>query len=710
MPQPTPQQRIAAGQELRRRGSLSPQQDAALRELERRYGAGQQSGQLELRRDEPQPPVQPRQQAPQPPSLGGVELTPQEARMLSEARERGDEAAMRRVAARVAGRTSVRAPENIGEALAGSTESLLRSVGQGAFGVGDYLATGGGLAGQAAQDVFNRATGRERQTQLSPGEMLAAQRGRREAIQGDYQAPAAAGYVTGAVTSGGGVARGAGNVAQRVGLGGAANALRLQPGQRGLNALRMAGQGGAAGAVAGGLEEGNAEGAREGALFGAAGGPIASGLFRLGSNVARRIGRIGRADETGFRALANRIDEDPAVLRQRFDDFVEVTGRQPSLAELVDEGTAAELGQVVRGRRPAERIARTAEEETALARPQTMAEQIGGGRVTSSAPRAELRRDVSVNAQMADIENNVVTLAGDDLDFLRQADVRNALPRNVRASIAEQLQDAGDDPIVELSLRDIENLRFALRQRAGPGEAFRFNQLADEARAIGEAEIPQYGRVLDEFGRRSDISRGIEAGRRVRTAANTERFLDETALASTAEQAGRRVGTRTALAEAAGESPQSAVRTAEQLAQDPGLARRLEGTLRPNEAARLRRLGQVETRSRENLRALSPSSLTTVSEESAEAISEAVQAGIVATGRGSGAFIFSFLARLGRRVALPPRAAEALARNALDPAETATVIERLRALNLSEQEITELFRDAGRAAAIASADAAVNEE
>lgn len=38
---PTPQERIAAGQELRKRGRLSPEQDAALSELERRYGGGQ---------------------------------------------------------------------------------------------------------------------------------------------------------------------------------------------------------------------------------------------------------------------------------------------------------------------------------------------------------------------------------------------------------------------------------------------------------------------------------------------------------------------------------------------------------------------------------------------------------------------------------------------------------------------------------------------
>ncbi|NQY98912.1 MAG: hypothetical protein HRT82_17295, partial [Henriciella sp.] len=38
---PTPQERIEAGQELRRRGKLSPDQDAALSELERRYSVNQ---------------------------------------------------------------------------------------------------------------------------------------------------------------------------------------------------------------------------------------------------------------------------------------------------------------------------------------------------------------------------------------------------------------------------------------------------------------------------------------------------------------------------------------------------------------------------------------------------------------------------------------------------------------------------------------------
>lgn len=696
------QTRIAAGQELRRRGKLNDDQIAALQELERRSGMAEPAAPVVAPVDAPAAPAEVNRDDPD-------SLMAEAVRVGRE----GDIEQSRILTARAAGLLDIERPDNFGEALGGSTETLVRGIGQGSFGAGDYLATAGGLLGQAVRNAGSRIRGEEvdENSVLNAREMFAFQRARREAMSAIYRGSAVAGYGTGAVVSGGAAAKGVAAGARTVpGVGApVAAALTTTKGQPIANVARTSVQGAAAGGVAGGLEEGSVEGAKRGAAIGAIAGPIGLGLFKAAGGVGSAIAKRIQPEKAGLDALAKIVRTPAAELRQRFDDFEAATGRKPSLAELLDREAAEEIAQIAGAQRGAGQVFREAEEAATAARPARVSREVTGGRVTTSPSAQSGRQARSMDATMEEIGDEVVPLAGDEVQLLASRDVLDKLPGPLRRRIVQAVSDAQEaagesgEALVELNVRQIDNIRQALRKASGPGDAQRYRVLADEFRDIGSEAVPRYGQALREFGRRGDTISGVSEGRKVLSAGDTREFVDAAEGAESIGQiAGQRAGARTALEDAALESPASARRLVDRLANDDGLRTRIAAALDPGEASRIQRLGRAEARAAENLETIAPQRLRTKAQETAGNITEAARGIVLASGRGSGAFITDFFARQLIKLRVPPTAARKLAEMATDPDEMPAIIDRLTRRGLNSDQIEEVYRSTARAVAAGS--------
>lgn len=411
---------------------------------------------------------------------------------------------------------------------------------------------------------------------------------------------------------------------------GAARVLAPQQGQGLANAARYTGTGAAAAGVTAANEEGL--GAAPGAaLAGAVFAPLAVGVVKGAGKLAGAVANRASPERGAFRILAKRLGESVESLEQRFNDFRTTMGRPPRLVEIMQQETAEELAQVGRVRPDAGAIFREAEEAAALARPQEISSLVRAGGPTTSAPaiRARMdpvveeardvvgsrvrstgtaqtaRRDVQMDRVMQTIGNHRVPLTQDMVEAVQHPDISGVLPGPLRRQISAAVAQGGDGlSSVSLTVRQWDMVRQALAERAGSGAGQIYGRLRDQVRDYVGAAVPEYAAALREFGRRSDVARGTDAGKGVLTMRARE-FADmlRTAGGGTpgtpqrpdvrvSEQAGLRVGARTALANLFSGSEDAARKAMARLAKDPVLRRNVRTVLRPDEVRALERLAK----------------------------------------------------------------------------------------------------------------------
>jgi hypothetical protein len=228
------------------------------------------------------------------------------------------------------------------------------------------------------------------------------------------------------------------------------------------------------------------------------------------------------------------------------------------------------------------------------------------------------------------------------------------------------------------------------------------NVRANVQEVLEPAEADELVRLGDRYGLQIRFGEGFKTGQRVTAAKTTEEFREAVSQAGQPERAGIRVGARTALSEAAGESPTTAVTTAVRLAEDPGLATRIEFALGGSEAGRLREVGQLTSRATRNMELAVPAGTQTSARwaEYAQEVQRVIGAGVIAAGRGSGAFIANVGNWIVQRTSLSKRAAESLARRAVDPRTAAETIDQLRRIGLTPEQIVDMYRTAAVAAGV----------
>src|SRR6185503_13749333 len=152
---------------------------------------------------------------------------------------------------------------------------------------------------------------------------------------------AGAGYLGGAMASGGAAMKGA----QALPVVG--RALTPVAGQYARNAARYI----VPGAVLGGTQAGaEGEDVGTGAVLGGAGAAAAVGAVKGATALGRGVRNLVTPLSGGIRQAAKQINEDPTALALAMTSFRQATGRPPTLVEIIDAGSAENLARIAKVR------------------------------------------------------------------------------------------------------------------------------------------------------------------------------------------------------------------------------------------------------------------------------------------------------------------------------------------------------------------------
>lgn len=522
----------------------------------------------------------------------------------------------------------------------GRAAAAVQGFGSGMFGVGTpATAAGEFVASRLDPD----------REDLSPGESLEYARGRREGLEEEHPREFYAGMGS-SLVGGAGAVRAVAKAAPR-----AATVFTPQANQTRKNVARLAAAGAAAASVTAANEQG-IEAVPAAAAFGAGAGPIVAGAAGAVGAVRRGAMSRINPDNAAIQLLARRLGEPVDALVARFNDFKETMGRNPRLVEIMGRETAEEMGQIGRVRSEAGQVFREAQEESAVNLPLEMgpltraggrvssepaqrallpaaedvaagltgarpteaaakaglastveaAEDVVGSRVRSSETAQIGRRDVQFDRLMSTVGGHRVPISDPMLRQIQEPEVWNSLDPAVRrriTRIVEWAEENGSQPAVRVRMWD------AIRQELGKKAAAKpeveiYSSLRNRIRDYVSAAVPEYGAGLKEFGRRTDTARGVTAGRAALTK-DAREFADAVRTAGggtagtarrpgtrLAEQAGMRVGARTALANALSGPPEAAERMMKRLATDRRLQANLKAVLSEGELQSLTDLGR----------------------------------------------------------------------------------------------------------------------
>ena len=575
-------------------------------------------------------------------------------------------------------------------------EAALRGVTSGLLGVGDYAAAAGDVVGG---QLIRPLVGKER---LPFNETMQRVRSDRRELEQEAPLASAAGNIVGALTP---ISK-AGQIANNLGFG-------LKASTPIANTLKTAGAAGAQGAVtAANLGASPEEIAQSGGV-GAILGPAVGSATRVGgAGIGVVRSALDRNKDAGFKALARALNKEgkrvsPTELKARATEFKRVTGRNPTVTEIVGERGGQDILETVQsGSRATERLLSSAEQQ-GQALQGNLAGRIRDGRAVPAVTKLERLRKVAADNAMGKIGKRTVTFDADSVDeLLKDVDIRRALPSDAQ-DVLQQLVDTGGEVPVQL-VDDMRQIFRARGNKAG-GVPRKFREFADSLVEGAADQVPEYGRFLASFGRRSEGIKGAEAGRKLVTGEATDAAEDLIQNASAPFVGGARTGVRAELINQASRSPRSAAGVAQSLAEDAGLERRLQ-TVDPKEAGRLRELGQTETQGLRNIAAtVRGAKVKSASQEDFDAAKTALETAILASGRASGAFQASLGTKLVQRFRVPPTAALRLAEALTDPNRTDEAIARLVKAGIEPSEIQKLAQAASRATSRTAGPATLRE-
>lgn len=493
------------------------------------------------------------------------------------------------------------------------------------------------------------------------------------------------------------------------------------------NALRVGGQG----AILGGIDAaGNGSNVVGGAILGGAAGtllgPAAEAVIKGGRAL------LSSPASKAIRALAARLGETPQKLSRRWAHFEAITGRPPSIAEIADGELAQELASLGKMKKGAETILVDAERAADRARPQRLADEITGdaipaprrregvgGRVPNVGDEVVAQR-TRMDDEMVRIGGTPVAVNGDEFQrFMGSPEIQRAARNdpNLRRAMARAADDfsaAADNPDLlgemvtdAFTVRDLEGLRQLLRAEQARAVEGGLGNIGDQYRRMSEdiidlvsAEVPRYGAALRRFGEDSRRITGIKEGKAGRTAEDATTVDLRRDLTTAEGRAGNVEGLRGRLVDEATASERGAVSTARKLTEDNAEMDTLREAFGRDEAKRLRRVGEVETRAAENMavaaRGNAPTerqSLMNIAAQTAEGI------GLMGT-QATRWFKIRTATRWLRNVSVSADKAKRIALLATIPGRSRNTINALIEEGLTERQIREFFNQYGAAGAV----------
>ncbi len=641
-----------------------------------------------------------------PTEIGGVTLSQDIREAILQGRSIEDPREKLLLAARVGGRIAAGAldpdaPGTLAGAALGDPEVLatfFRGLGTGVFGLGD-------IAGAVGVKLS--------EPNLSFGEALAFQREFRRAKEEAFPLAAVTGEITGAIGSGAAFIKIARQVFAGTRVAPAiekATVFTKDGGFKGFvkNSGRATLAGGTAGAITEGISEGEP---LHGLGVGILAGPLGVGVAKaaqIGLPAARRF--LLDPAAKGIRIFAKQMNKSADEMALRFLRFQAVTGRKPTMADIMNDEAAAELNAMIARHTSASTIAREGAEAAAARRAADLAGDIRGPSGRQPLVTTTQRAQTAARGRVGDIQFGAAR--ADDFefsaqqvqDFLSDPDVRSAMPASLRRRFDEILTKVPQGKGATVPGVDVVDLRQALGDRAkgATGADFVFKELVDELDAIAGPQSENFALALDRFLARSQRIEGVGAGRALVKGKTSEAEALTQAVTSPDLGAGIRVGARSELVDVAREGPEQAARLARTLADDTGLLARLRTVFKPREVERLQELGTIVARSARNTGNLAPA-IRAEQKLLDEVVGETVDAVAVGSGAG-GAFRANWVTRQLVRLKPGPskRTMENIARDLFDPEKTEEALAAMRRLGLNEVQLYDLFIGGMAAGTLAS--------
>lgn len=411
-----------------------------------------------------------------------------------------------------------------------------------------------------------------------------------------------------------------------------------------------------------------------------------------------------------LRSIAQRTGQPIDDIRNAAQEFIAVNGRPPRLAEIVDTATIDQYKSLANQRARAAQTLDDAEELAASERPVEMRETLGQGNAPLAPEALENARNRQLTAALRNGTDTTPPVADSAIDntpfielFDESPELLSNLPGPLRRRVTRAIGAGEDDAIEPFTVGLGEDIRLALSNRGGPGDAFQFTEGSRTVRELLNESSDAYRQAMDNYREQSQFIDGVRRGRGVFTAAQDEFEQVLPTLETAAERAGVARGVGGEVASRAGETAPSAITTARKI-QEPGIQSRITAAQGPQAAQRAADVGRTQTQAASNLARLSPR--TELPPSLAAAAGDLTEIAAAATGRAGSQLIARVVQSTGaalRGLGVPPNAANNMARLLTDPNRTMEVIERLAQIGIEEQAIQKIAQDAGTMLAASSA-------
>ncbi len=632
-----------------------------------------------------------------PTKIGSVVLSDDIRQQMLEAKSLEDPKEKRLFAARLAGKIS---QQDTSGTLADSIKqsgfgAFISGAGAGLFGIGDVVASG-----------VTAFKGKNDPDAMTFGEALEAQRAYRHGLEEEFPVTSLVGEIGGAVVGGGAVGAGVKSLA-------GANkiskfiktAATVKKGQKFRNVGKVALAGAGAGAVTEGITEGEF---LAGAGIGGLGGVLGAGIAKAAVGTVKIVKNMMSDPGTkGLKTLAKKIGISEPEMMQRFTEFKTVTGKNPAMADLINNDAAVELRAMIQSQGSAANIAQAEARNVAKTRGPEISEQLVGSRKVSTKLQEDVTRNAVAKKAFAAVENDPINFTGQEAaDLLQDPNFQDAMSKPMRRAFNDALEGVAEDSPVTLSGGMVNDLRLLLRKRgrgsAGVDQVF--NDLADELEGIARRESKGFGEAIDEFSERSLRGEGIEAGR-LSASADVDQFAaqvknpkgpaegtvirGQTVPGGSSFKGGMRVGARSKVKADASAGAQSANRLVNALTENGKLSQNLRKVLPAGEFNKLREVATLQARAGRNLETLAPGARAQADLGVKEAVDTAVGAMVLASGGAGAGFKAGVLVRIAKKF-MPdtnPKVLENLAKDLFDPKRTKAALAALRRFGLEEDVI-----------------------
>lgn len=351
----------------------------------------------------------------------------------------------------------------------------------------------------------------------------------------------------------------------------------------------------------------------------ATGAALGPAVTKIGTALAKGV---VSSSTKAMQLLADKLGETPDVLQNAYNNFAAATGRVPTMAELVGMKSQGELKQLASNNPIVQQGVNEAADTAASQRPQTLAQTVedNSGGPAQDINQLTQARKARMTQAMDPIRTQPVTIDDTQAGLLQDPRVRSAIRRDpdLRGKVDDTLDEIDQNgSSTNLTINDMDNIRQSLRGQQtallnpansahNPHVAAGYGNMADNIADLATGSDPThpYAQALSQFEQDSNYIKGFKHGAQGKTIgeAGTPDLIN--ALNEPEGQAGHQAGIVSRVSAQAAASPDSAVRTAAQLANSGGDTAALRQAVGQTNFAKTQAAATAETKGNDALNAI----------------------------------------------------------------------------------------------------------